>query len=268
MKNIKILLLIVLALPALSALAQKLPGIQKQSIRAPKNVKIDGKITEWGNMLQAYNHAIQAYYTVANDDKKIYLVIKSDKRNITNKIINGGVSFTIIKNGKKDVTDGPTITYPVYSWQNHPSIKFIELDELKDDEKDAAKKKDSLLTISNKNLEDKAKYIRVKGVKDVDTLISIYNTNGIKALSALDDKMNYVLELAIDLKVFNITATDLKTFTYNIKFNGIQDYVPGIDVQRDESGTITAINIISRIANNYSGVSNATDCWGTYTIKK
>lgn len=39
--------------------AQKLPNIQKESVRAPDNVKVDGKPIEWGNKLKAYNNATE-----------------------------------------------------------------------------------------------------------------------------------------------------------------------------------------------------------------
>lgn len=272
MKNIQNQLLALFALllvPVVSANAQKLPSTQKQSIHAPANVKIDGKATEWGDKLQAYNHATQIFYTVANDDKKIYLVVKADKRQIINKIINGGISFTVITNGKKDKEKGPTITFPVFTKLNHPSVNIEAMTEIKAGEPGAEKTKDSLLAISNASLEEKAKFIRVNGIPDVDSLISIYNTDGIKARSALDDKLNYVIELSINLTLLNLTSADLKTFNYNITLNGIEvDYIPGIDIAHDEAGNEIGTTITSSIASKYSGSTIPTDCWGIYTLAK
>ena len=42
----------------LSANAQKLPNTQETSLRAPANLKVDGKPTEWNNQFQAYNKAL------------------------------------------------------------------------------------------------------------------------------------------------------------------------------------------------------------------
>ena len=44
-----------LTIIALPAHAQKLPKVQKTSIRAPENIKIDGKANEWDNKYQAFN---------------------------------------------------------------------------------------------------------------------------------------------------------------------------------------------------------------------
>jgi hypothetical protein len=45
MKKLQLLLLAVLAFA--NANAQKLPNVQQVSLRAPANIKIDGKATEW-----------------------------------------------------------------------------------------------------------------------------------------------------------------------------------------------------------------------------
>jgi hypothetical protein len=61
----------------LSAQAQKLPNIQETSVWAPANVKMDARLTDWGNNLQAYNKTVDLGYTIANDDKNLSLVIKA-----------------------------------------------------------------------------------------------------------------------------------------------------------------------------------------------
>ena len=57
--------------------AQKLPNVQQASLRAPENVKVDGKPTEWGDKLQAYNKATDVFYTIANDYNNLYLIIQT-----------------------------------------------------------------------------------------------------------------------------------------------------------------------------------------------
>lgn len=57
-----------LLITCFSAQAQKLPGVQQTALRAPTQIKIDGRTTEWGNQLQAYNKATCIYYTLCNDD--------------------------------------------------------------------------------------------------------------------------------------------------------------------------------------------------------
>lgn len=260
----------VITMLAFTAYAQKLSNTQKQSIHAPAKVKIDGRADEWGDHLQAYNHAIQVDYTVANDDKKLYLIIKTDKREIINKIVNGGISFTVKKNGKKEIGDGPTITYPVFNWRSHPFIRFAEMNGIRPHETDAQKKMDSLVTISNDDLEAKAKYIRVIGLPQIDTLISVYNTDGIKTHSTIDNKMNLVMEMSVELKLLGLSTADLSSFSYNIKLNGTQiDYLPGVKFRRDDNGKVIEMNFTnSRLTNVYITGLHDTDCWGTYTLVK
>jgi len=107
----------------LSTNAQKLPNVQTASLRAPANTKIDGKPTEWDNKFQAYNHATEVYYTLANDDDKLYLVVQATDRQIINKIIGGGVTFTVQKSGKKNDKGGISITYPLFAPRDRPMVR-------------------------------------------------------------------------------------------------------------------------------------------------
>src|SRR5476651_1199450 len=102
--------------------AQKLPNVQQTSLRAPANIKIDGKTTEWDNQFQAYNRATDVFYTLSNDDSNLYLIIQATDEDIIRKIINGHVSFTISKSGKKSDQDAAVITYPVFDRKDKPSI--------------------------------------------------------------------------------------------------------------------------------------------------
>jgi len=55
-------------------------------------VRIDGKITEWGNF-QAYNPATEISYTMANDNDKLYLVCSATQPEVIQKIIEGGINI-------------------------------------------------------------------------------------------------------------------------------------------------------------------------------
>jgi uncharacterized protein YpmB len=262
-----IVMILITSIISSLAVAQKLPGSQKTSLRAPANIKVDGKATEWKGGMQAYNRAIQAQYTVANDDKRLYLIVRADKREIINKIINGGVSFSISKIDSKKTDSVISITYPVFGRQNRPMINFTQLSEALADAKSTIKR-DSVMLGSNESLEEKAKFIRVSGVNNVDTLLSIYNIDGVKAKSAFDDKLVYTVEIGIDLKLFHIAESELKDFNYNIRLNAIiYDDIPGITMERDESGKVTAMNIWSpETARVYVGATSSTDCSGKYKL--
>jgi hypothetical protein len=259
-----------LLLPALlfsvTVNAQKLPGIQKASLRLPGNVKIDGKATEWNGKLQAYNHAIQASYTIANNNNKLYLIVQANRKEIINKIINGGVSFTVNKNRKSE-NSGITVTYPAYNSQERP---IINLNTLFDVAPDATMKADSLVKNANSTLNDKTKFIGLSGMQDLDTLISVYNKDGIKAANLFNNNKTYTLEMAVDLKLFGLSAGDKNSFFYQIRLNQIEiDYVPGIIITRKEDGTISLMNVTdSKLANSFISALSTTDCWGEYTLAK
>ena len=77
-------LLILFSCVILSAAAQKLPKVQRASLYAPENIKVDGMLNEWDDKLQAYNYATDVYYTISNDDKNLYITLKATKDYIVN----------------------------------------------------------------------------------------------------------------------------------------------------------------------------------------
>src|SRR5476651_1276857 len=82
-------------LVSFAATAQKLPAVQQISLRTPDNLRIDGKPTEWNNKFQAYNSRTDFYYTIANNDNNLYVIIQTPIPDVIRRIMNGGVSLTI-----------------------------------------------------------------------------------------------------------------------------------------------------------------------------
>lgn len=203
-----------------SASAQKLDKVQEGSVPAPEKVKVDGKIDEWGSSLQAYNKTTKLFYTLANDDKNIYLVVKCTDVQNSAKIMGGGVTLTINTADKKKEENAYSVTFPIV---NRTSMRGLRrprgasattvMDSASMAEAAAARKQ----VIAS------IKEISVLGFKDItDTLISIYNEYGIKAVAAYDDEANLQFELSIPLSLLNISVANPKEFAYNIKVNGIQ----------------------------------------------
>src|ERR1700744_409669 len=91
----------------------KLNNVQTTSVWAPSPVKIDGKLNEWHNGFKAYNRSTRLLYILSNDEKNIYLVVKSTDFTTQAKIIAGGVNLIINANGKKDDKGNPSVTFPV-----------------------------------------------------------------------------------------------------------------------------------------------------------
>lgn len=214
-----ILLLLMLSICHI-AIAQKINNVQEGSIKAPAGLKIDGKLTEWGAALQAYNKSTKLWYTLANDNQDIYLAIKSTDAANINKILAGGISFSINTAGKKKDKGAYVITFPVVTGAGGRGMGrgrrggFGGNQDTPDSTAILEQHKQALAT---------CKVISAIGFKDItDTLISIYNEYSIKAVANFDDKGNFVYELAIPFKMLEITAGNQTEIAYNIKVNGMQ----------------------------------------------
>jgi len=253
--------------------AQKLPNVQQTSLRAPANIKIDGKAAEWDNQFQAYNKATDVFYTIANDDSKLYLIVKAADMNIVNKIVQAGITFTINSTGDRKDKNGVAITFPAREAKSGLLIRFVNRPKPSKDTAMYCMQTDSFMRVSNKKLGDSLKLIRITGVKDIeDNYISVYNDIGIKATALFDDKINYTYELAVPLKYLGLTINNKATFSYQIKLNGVAP--PNATFQTIPSGRF----IVATVGNNqtvfipntgpYVGFAFPTDFWGEYTLAK
>ncbi len=223
MKSIQILAGMCLALLftviAFPTQAQKLNNIQETSLWAPAGIKIDARLNDWGNSLQAFNKTIGLNYTIANDDKNLYLAIKADDPAIANKIIAGGIDLTINTAGKKNDKEAYIITFPLVNPTNlrNQMAQFRPQNgagpgNMPDSTAIARMRKQAVTTF---------KEIKLVGFKDIaDSVISIYNEYGIKAAADYDDKGALICELAMPLKYMNLAGSQ-KSFAYNLKLNGL-----------------------------------------------
>ena len=168
--------------------AQKIPEIQTTALKAPSNLRIDGKGTEWGENFAADNKRTSLLYSLANDDKNLYLVIKGMGTANINKIMLGGITFNINLDGKKKEKESLSITYPLVkraargqggarqgaaagqarsgfgggAGQNRPQLTTAQ--------------RDSASLVNHKTQLATVKEIKVAGFKSItDSLISIYD---------------------------------------------------------------------------------------------
>jgi hypothetical protein len=170
--------------------AQKAPNTQSQSIWA-KQVKIDGKLDDWGKELAANNKENNLWYSMANDDKYLYLAVKKDKFP-TKAYARGGIKLFISSKETKTTAGLPAVTFPVPIVDGKP-VPRTEWNEI--DVRDIA------------------------GI--TDTLISIYNEQGIQVAFNLEDNGHgsvYTYELAIPLKLLGIGP--MQTIYYNMLLRG------------------------------------------------
>ena len=249
------------------------PNIQSTGVRVPVDIKIDGIATEWGDKLQAYNKATNIYYTIANDDNKLYLTIKATDPTIITKIVSGGITFTINAADKKEEKTGVAITFPAYD-KNDKSL-YLLMENKPAPTKDANKSRmqlDSFRNVLNSKLADHLKMIGITGTKTItDNTISVYNEQGIKAAALFDNKINYTYELSIPLKYLDVIGID--KFSYNIKLNGkIPTGSTMIDIGRQDrilyKGPDGIMNSAGSATPENMILVYPTDFWGEYTLAK
>lgn len=252
---------------------QKLPNVQKVSLRAPANIKIDGKLDEWGDKLQAYNKVAEIFYTIANDDDNLYLVVQVTDGEIAEKIMAGGLALTINPGGKKKDKNGAIITFPAYEQGKiQPYLFLIKKSAFQKDTKNGSVRIDSLRNAGNEKIKKELKFIGVAGIKDVaEGLIPIYNSEGLMTAALLDDKVYYNFELSIPIKLLN-TNQKLKRIAYNIKLNGYAFGGSNLKAVRDKYLTFTGRDgkeymIGEPTPHNWS-LATATDFWGEYILAK
>lgn len=209
---------------------KKLPNVQEKSMRAPASVKIDGKRSEWDNKMQAINKATSILYTISNDDDKLYLTVLAADEDIANKIINAGLTFTINGSGKLKEEGGMSIIFPfLYKEDHRPNLPLIDYNKE--------------ISVWNKQFTDKAKDIRVAGIRGVKDTISIYNQDGIKAAALFGEDAVFTYELAIPLKYLDLSVNDPRPFVYSIKLNGTANYpynLTGMDMILTQAGPVPA----------------------------
>ncbi len=244
--------------------AQKLPGKQDVSLWAPSGIKIDGKDTEWNNLFQAYNNATSLFYTIANDNARLYLIIRAIDPTTVKKLVAGGLSFSISKTGDKKDKNIPGVTFPVFDKNQKKYIDY------KNPGKASTAFPDSIITLNNKNLMAMSKFIRFNDGKGADSLLSIYNDQGAKAAALFDNTMALTMEIAIDLKLLNLTYQDTDKFLYHIECNGMKmENLNGFNtVATPGGGTKMQVVVGSVTQRDITDGIATTDFWGEYKLAK
>lgn len=267
----KSILLTFLCIICCNAFAQKVNSTQQGSMWVPQGIKIDGKLEEWGSELQAYNKTVKLWYTIANDDKYLYLAIRSEDLNYNPKILAGGISLTINTADRKRDKGAYIITYPIINAAGMGGRGgrgrrggFGQEQDKPDTVAIVAEQRQTLAT---------GKEISAIGFKDItDTLISIYNEYSIKAAARIDDNGVYTAELAVPLTMLNIPAGQ-KEFAYNIKVNGLQLQMGKFGM----GGGMGRVSISGMGGGGFGGfgghnapdaddITIPTDFWAKYTI--
>jgi len=255
-----------LILFSIIAYAQKLPPVQLSSLRAPVNIKIDGKATEWDNKFQAYNNATDIFYTLSNDDDNLYLIVQSPDNDIINRIVGGGITLTIQKSVKKTDKSGVSVTYPIAK-----SLIFSLRGKKGVPPDTTASFLQTTMITNNKKLNEKCTMIGVTGIIGLDSLISVYNEDGIKAANKFDLKKVYTMEIAIALKHLGLSVNDAPKFAYQVRVNGAKGF-GGMFVIPNPNATpeqLASQEKMTQSLNAFTAkLTSPTDFWGEYILAK
>jgi hypothetical protein len=276
----RFLYIIALSLACVNTFGQKLPDVQPSGLLAPSNVRIDGKAAEWNENFGAENRRTDIFYTVANDDKNFYLLIKSASSASANKMMLGGVTFTINTQGKKREKDAFSVTYPLVvrgnrnrgagggPGQNRPFGGGQG--GMQNRAQQSQEQRDSAALVARKVSLATVKEIKIAGFKSIaDSLVSIYNEYGLKAVASFDAKGAMIYELAIPLSLMEISAADAKEFVYQIKVNGMSGgFGGGGFVGRPNGGGNFGGQGGGGNPNSAVDLMSPTDFWGKYTLLK
>nr|WP_294790951.1 hypothetical protein [uncultured Mucilaginibacter sp.] len=264
MKNM--ILCCLAALTLQGAYAQKLPNKQEGSFKAPANVKIDGKIGEWGDF-KAYNTATDLFYTLANDDQNLYLILKAESAVARDKMYSGGVSLFFSNVGNTDKNARCVVTAFAIPKNNMMAIRELMKDTITTDFKAInAAMVAALKTISVKNL---------NGVKE--DVISVYNEYGISIANYLSDRKTYTCEIAIPLKYLKSFINEKGVINYTLQanaasLNNMKVVMNGKEVENAaENARITEMmNRIMQSEKSYRlrETMNDTNVSGEYTLAK
>ena len=250
-----ILIIVLLYAISFKVAAQSLLNVQQTSQRTPARLKIDGKATEWNNQYLAYNTATSVFYTIANNNDEVYLVIHATEPRVIEKMIEGGISFTISVPDKNI-----TILFPLLSIDKARSILVKAGKTLSDNINPAeaqpikpgtAQQRRGLMAANktvpvpatglagaNDDLTESLKEIKVSGISEITDsikgvtpmsryygdlplhyhnfkIIEIDNKDGIKAMTQFDADGSYTYELAMPVKYLGASSK----FSYAITLN-------------------------------------------------
>jgi hypothetical protein len=255
--------------------------VQEVSVRAPDNIRIDGKTLEWpNNKLKVFNNSNKIFYTVSNDDNNLYLTMRGTYFYGSAKMVGGGVTFTVSrlvdKKAREKDKNSVAVTFPYLDPEAAHSIysSINSYSNMVHDTLNRVKDHDSLVKVVNAETTAAIKEIKVSGIKEIeDPLISIYNTTGVKAMGTFNRGMAFTLEIAIPLKYLGLAANDDAKFSYNIKLNEPRwlsangnNAAPMPMVGDMVNGQV--LTSAPSVNPDYYFLSNTTDFWGEYTLAK
>jgi hypothetical protein len=254
---------IVLCFIATTFIAVSQPNIQKKSVRAPQNIRINGVLSEWSGQLQAHNRIDGIKYTISNDDENLYLTLVAPFKSTCIKAIRGGVTFTISKltdnKREKDITK-KSITFPTVKIAQYLSL-FSNFETYFTYLRDTIKYKkniDSLFRLTNLKANTLFNTIKIG-----DKRFPVNNSLGIIAAAQFNKKMDLIYELSVPIKYLDLDLNSNQPFSYNIGLSGQPEEVANRKVNTNIAGPTPPPGISSPAP---SSDEFLTDFWGEYVL--
>lgn len=209
--------------------AARAQSVQETGVWAPANVKVDGRLTEYGNSLEANNKTDNVSYTMSNDDKNLYFAIKANDQSTATKIMAGGIDFILNTEGKKKDKDAFIITFPLI---NRSAMRGAMGGGQRGQrgqggfgggQPGGGPPDTAALNNMRRTAVAAVKEMKLKGFKDIpDSVVSIYNEYSLKGAVAYDANGSFVCELAVPFSQLGISLDKTKEIAYSLKINGIQ----------------------------------------------
>lgn len=201
----------------------------------------------------------------------------------------GGITFALNLEGKKKENEGPRITFPLPGGSGMRTMSGgmrpsgpggesgpvrIQMEGTPDQ---MMRRMDSTMAEGNKRQIAALKEIKVLGLKGItDSLVSIYNEYGVKAMASIDEKGVFTYELAVPLEALGLTDAP-KEFAYNIKLNGLQMNSMRVNGAPSGGGTTERVVIMAspgggggmpRGMSDMMSMMSPTFFWGKYSLVK
>lgn len=200
--DLKIITLVIFWHITITVYGQGQWPVQRASLYAPDN-KPEALFSAPVNKFKAYNKANHLYYTIANDESNLYLVVRTTDKLITQKIVRWGLALIIDTSGRIG-PHSPSVSFPVPDGDKNLNII-----------------REKNMATNNARMADLCKLIAINGLTGIDgRTISIYNTDGIKAKSLFNDQLEYTYQLTVPLKYFSLSVKNKTWFRYTIQLNG------------------------------------------------
>jgi hypothetical protein len=167
---------------------KKLPDIQKVSVYAPDDLQIDGSMAEWDNHFRAFNKTTGIFYTISNNDEYVFLAVQAKDKRIINKLMGGGLRFTISNSCMDTDTNNVSVLFPLmplpvcYQILHTAGKTILQTPNGIEEPVYTSNKKS--IPQANTDLAENMRYIKIAGINAITDLVAPYTVADTKKLSS------------------------------------------------------------------------------------